>query len=276
MRTAPSTAGFTLLELLIGMGLFAIVSTALLSVVVSSSKATAQLNTVASMQSDLVSAQQILANRLKAAWYIAPASTSVTLTTNPLTSNVLSSGPTWVVGTQPFIAAILFPATPGSGCAPTATPAVTAGCYRFVAYYPVQRSVWVANTAGSQDPGPDATNDTTSWVLAEYLSYFSTTPTTAMATNAATNTTGAQINLLVDRISPTTTAPTYTMFTPQSVTRTTNPSNFSTGWPLTYSNGVSVQLRTRQIQSGKVVQFPSGTTTLQTSIYPENVGVNGQ
>lgn len=273
---SSSTHGFTILEMLIAMGLFAIVSTALVGIVVSSSKATAQLNTVASMQSDLVSGQQILTNRLKAAWYIAPASTAVTLTISPLTSNVLSSGPNWVVGTQPFMAAILFPATPGGGCTPTATPAVTAGCYRFVAYYPVQRSVWVANTVGSQDPGPDPTNDATSWVLAEYLSYFAGTPTTAMATNAATNTTGAQINLLVDRISPTTTTPTYTMFTPQNITRTTNPNNFSTGWPLTYTNGVSVQLRTRQIQGGQVVQFPTGTTTFQTSVYPENVGVNGQ
>ncbi|ABF46403.1 Tfp pilus assembly protein PilW, disrupted [Deinococcus geothermalis DSM 11300] len=155
-------SGFTLLEMLVVIALLGIVMTALASTFMSGSQATTLALSRAELQQETVNAEQLIASRVKEAYYVFPpgqtlvlGSSSANLRTNPLTGKT-----TWTVGTHPILALILPPRNPALTC----TASTNDGCYRFFAYYPVKRSVWVAGSSGAANPGDDAANGE-SWVF---------------------------------------------------------------------------------------------------------------
>ncbi|WP_022800100.1 PulJ/GspJ family protein [Deinococcus ficus] len=153
-------AGFTLIELLVAMALMGIVLFAVASFFTQGSRVSSQSNSRAELQQEILTAQQVIAGRLREAFYVYPPGKLVSLPTLPghPTANPFTGGTAWTVQTHPVLAMILPPA-PGTAE------------YRFFAYYPVLRSTWVAQTSGAnlraKNPGEDGAN-ASAWVLAEY------------------------------------------------------------------------------------------------------------
>ncbi|WP_261663070.1 PilW family protein [Deinococcus sp. Marseille-Q6407] len=164
--------GLTLAELLVAMGILAILMTAVISFFTSTSKGAVQVNSQAELQQDILNVEQLLAGRIREAWYIyTPDRGQLNLGSGQLRQNPLSNNGTWslttVTGGVPgghILAMVLPPEQAGANC----TGSVGTGCFRFYAYYPVRRSVWVAGTAAdaANNPGPK-NNDANTWVLAE-------------------------------------------------------------------------------------------------------------
>ncbi|WP_017871133.1 hypothetical protein [Deinococcus wulumuqiensis] len=172
---------------------------------------------------------------------------------------------------------VLPPRAAGTCPAESATATVKAAgadfCYRFFAYYPVKRSVWVSGTGGTSapsasNPGDEPANDNV-WVLAEYRkTLYGFTPDSAVPTALD----GGDANLLTDYLAPTyatsgftTSSNTYRMFTLISAngaaTSSTNP-----------VSGVTLKLATTRNTGGKVLRLPDQTGTYTITIYPANLG----
>ncbi|RJF72803.1 prepilin-type N-terminal cleavage/methylation domain-containing protein [Deinococcus cavernae] len=64
--------GLTLVELLVGMTLMGIILTALVSFFTQSSKTSMQSSARADLQQETLNAQQLIAGKLKEAWYVYP------------------------------------------------------------------------------------------------------------------------------------------------------------------------------------------------------------
>ena len=269
--------GLTLVELLVGMALMGIILTALVSFFMQSSKASMQSSARADLQQETLNAQQLIAGKLKEAWYIYPQGQTIKMTDTALTQRP-AGGNTWTVGTDPILAMLLPPRSSTNTCNTTATSTAATGpsqngCYRFLAYFPVKRSVWVAGTGTDswRNPGPDAQNDDT-WVLAEYRGLISSSPTSFPPSTLPAAPTGNTSNLLTDYVAPTTlttgfttSSNTYTMFgygtANGSASSLTNPVN-----SVTLNLGV-----TRQI-AGKLLRLPNATDEYTISVFPTNLG----
>lgn len=252
-------AGFTLVEMLVVIAILGVVMLALSNTFLSSSRVTTLSAARAELQQETVNAQQLIASRAKEAWHLFPPNTSLVLNNTPLRRKPGTSNASWTVGTDPILAMILPPRIPALACA-TAT---NDGCYRFFAYYPVLRSVWVAGTSGASNPGPDAVNDTSTWVLAEYRDYYyeSNPVTTAPSALTLPPIADSDANLLSDYIMPTTTGATYNMFTYVPATAAT-----------TGVTGVNISLATGRVVNGKLTRLPGATGTYNLSVYPLNLG----
>ncbi|WP_082506160.1 PilW family protein [Deinococcus sp. Leaf326] len=268
--------GFTLLELLVGMAIMGIVLTALVNYFSQSSRVATQSSSRAEMQQEILNAQQLIAGKLKEAWYVYPAGTIVKMTSSELTKRP-SGGTTnpndWLVGTDPILAMILPPRDLTLTCSPP--PASQDGCYRFLAYFPIKRSLWVANTdaASSRNPGADTVNADT-WILAEYRGTMApsfsavTYPPPTAPTVPMSNTP----NILSDYIAPTvvtagytTAANTYTMFSLLSAAGTAT----SITNPVT---GVNLSLATTRNTGGTTLRLPNATDEYSLTVYPTNLG----
>lgn len=272
-----SDSGFTLLELLVGMAIMGIVLTALVNYFSQSSRLAAQSSSRAEMQQEILNAQQLIAGKLKEAWYIYPAGSTIKMTDSELTqrpSGNSANANVWTVGTDPILAMIIPPKDLTVSCGTTA-PASQEGCYRFLSYFPVKRSLWVKKTGADswRNPGPDDPNGDT-WILAEYRGTMSTTfsagtyPPTTPPTVPASNTP----NILSDYVAPTvettgytTTANTYTMFSLLSATgAATSATN-----PVT---GVTLSLATTRKTGSQLLRLPNSTDEYNLTIYPTNLG----
>lgn len=269
-------AGLTLVELLISMALIGIVLAALLSFFTQSSNVSTQTSSRAEMQQEILNAQQLIAGKLKEAWYVYPAGTTVKMTSSDLTkrpSGATSNPNDWTVGTDPILAMILPPRDLTATC--STTPASQEGCYRFLAYFPVKRSLWVTTTSAAsfRNPGVDTVNAET-WILAEYRGTMA--PTFSAATyppaTAPTVPTSNTPNILSDYIAPTvvttgytTTANIYTMFSLLSATSAAT----STSNPVT---GVTLNLATTRNTGGKTLRLPNTTDEYSLTVYPTNLG----
>lgn len=269
--------GFTLVELLVVMVLLGVVLTALTSTFISGSRTTTLAITRAELQQEVVNAEQLIASRVKEAYYVFPPGQTLALGGGDLRRNpvVSPASGNWTIGTHPILAMILPPKTPGADCKPStpaipasgstpatpATDAINTGCYRFYAYYPVKRSVWVGGTSGASNPGPDANNDASTWVFVEYRDYYyESSPVGSTPTPPPTD--GSDANLLSDYIMPTnTTGATYTMFSYQPSTAAT-----------TGVTGVNISLATGRTVNGKLTRLPGATGTYDLSAYPLNLG----
>ncbi|WP_288481466.1 prepilin-type N-terminal cleavage/methylation domain-containing protein [uncultured Deinococcus sp.] len=259
--------GFTLLELLVSMALIGIVMAALFNFFSQTSSVSAQSSSRAELQQEVLTAQQLIAGKLKEAWYIYPAGTVITLggsgTNNTRKNPVATSNPqSWTTGTDPILAMILPPMTSG-------------GAYRFYAYYPVLRSVWVGATGGtsaptSSNPGSDAVNDGSTWVLAEYRASLTLTSTTPFPSTPPPVPTTGDANLLTDYIAPSNAAGnTYTMFsTLTPVSLSTPPAGSATS----YVPGVTLSLATTRNTGGRVLRLPNATDEYDLTVYPTNLG----
>ena len=271
--------GFTLIELLVAMALIGIVLTALVSFFSQGSRVSAQSSGRAELQQEVLTAQQLIAGKLKEAFYIyPPGSPSFSLTSSDLTKNPITNGNTWSItstttNNHPMLAMILPPRNTSLTCVASTTAVPDPdGCYRFVAYYPVKRSVWLTGTAADsvRNPGPDTANADT-WVLAEYRRVMPSTfvPSGFPFPTVPTPPTGTTANILADYIAPTTASgATYTMFTYTTATSAATTTTPAT----TYVTGVTLNLATTRNVGGKVLRLPGATGTYSITIYPTNLG----
>jgi hypothetical protein len=151
----------------------------------------------------------VMASRLQQACYVYPATTSLQFVTSSdwSTKNTISGAndQNWTIGTQPVLAMIL---PPLSGTTQ----------YRFFAYYAMTRAAYTTNAPARYALDVEATNDSQTWVLMEYRANFTAGLSgTAVLTDTSYRTASVSAGtstgrLLVDRVQPTTTATTYTMF----------------------------------------------------------------
>lgn len=263
------SAGFTLLEMLVVLGLLGIVLTALTNYFIQTARTSVQSSARAEMQQDSLNAQQLVTARLREAWYVYPAGMSFTLNAaDATTQNPITGGSSWTTGQHPILAMILPPTERTLNCATSSD-----GCYRFYAYYPVRRSVWLGavTTTPWKDPGADSVNGDV-WVLAEYRAFmpasFNPAPNTFPPAAPPAVPGGASGNILTDYLAPsvvtapyTTSTNAYTMFT----------YTMSAGAP-SYVTGVTFNLaNTRQVQ-GTVMRLPDATENYKNSVFPTNLG----
>lgn len=261
-----SRSGFTLVEMLVVMAILGVVLAALTSTFISGSRTTTLAVGRAELQQETVNAQQLIGSRVKEAWYVFPPAQTLALGGGNLRQNPLVSPATgnWTVGTHPILAMVLPPKTPGGTC--TTSPS-NEGCYRFYAYYPVLRSVWVAGTTDSgkptsSNPGTDAANAST-WVLAEYRNYYYGTTSAPSSPPPLPFTANSDANLLSDYVAPTTNVGSgvnYKMF------------DYVLDAAGTGVVGVRINLATQRQSGGKVVRLPDATGTYALSVYPQNLG----
>ncbi|GGM17986.1 PulJ/GspJ family protein [Deinococcus aerophilus] len=255
-------AGFTLLEMLVAMALIGIVLTALVSFFTQGSQASAQSSSRAELQQELLNAQQLISGKLREAWYVYPPGQTITMTGTSLTQKP-AGGNSWLVGTDPILAMVL-------------PPELAGGAYRFLAYYPVKRSVWVSGTGtGSwRSPGLDATNGDT-WVLAEYRGTIAAglgggppaTPPIVPTSNTP--------NILSDYIAPTTATTGFTTTSPTDNTYTMFTYTAANGLPASAVNpvnSVTLNLATTRKVGGTTLRLPGAAGTYTISVYPTNLG----
>lgn len=165
--------GFTLLEVLLALGIASTLGLVLLGVLKSTARASAELSARADLVAEASLASAVVTARIREAVYIYPVGATLRLSASGFTSRRPAGGQTWTVGSDPIVALIL----PPKDAAVTCHPAFRSdGCYAFFAYYPVKRSVLTANAAPGNNPGADALNDAAAWVLMEYRSYFAAPP----------------------------------------------------------------------------------------------------
>lgn len=152
-----SGRGFTLLEVLIA----AAVGSILLGVVVlalnQSTQAARLHQDSQALTEDLRAALGLMTDYVNWALAIYPPGSTLTLGSseaytvrNPRTNNG-----TWTVGTDPILALVLPPQDPTAPC----TSTQQAGCFRFAAFYLLDRGDVVRNATGASNPGADPLND---------------------------------------------------------------------------------------------------------------------
>lgn len=173
--------GVTLIEMLVAMLLIGIIMTALVTFFGNTTKASSQSMARAELQQETLNAQQLMASRIKEAYYLM-SSGSITLTTvgKQLAINPLTGSTSWTVGSSPVLAMILPPEKDSqtsitNGKTPKCQPSSIDNakyCYRFFAYFLTKRSIWEANANEIDIPAKDSQNADT-YVLAEYKGYYS-------------------------------------------------------------------------------------------------------
>ncbi|ADY25298.1 hypothetical protein Deipr_0123 [Deinococcus proteolyticus MRP] len=288
--------GLTLVELLVGMGILALLLVAVSSFFTSTSDGAVQVNTRAELQQDVLNVEQLLASRIKEAWYIyTPNRGQINLGTGQLRQNPLSGTGVWnldtVTGTVDgghMLAMILPPENAALNCT-----ADTKGCFRFYAYYPVKRSVWVAGTAsdGANNPGAGP-NDANTWVLVElranYLTglsavlppqplpgesrplastkpgaaNFNYVPAISLPAAAPPNTGSA--NLLADNIAPMTASEPMFTFIQEPVANNVH-SAVST-------QEIVLRIAAVQQAKGRVIRLPAANSFYELRSFPGNLG----
>jgi prepilin-type N-terminal cleavage/methylation domain-containing protein len=264
-----SNAGFTLLELLISLALLGVLLTAVVYINISTSRSAAALQSRNDLLPELQIAQNYMAGKLREAAYVFPPASNVQMTAAGSTSVRPAGGNNWVVGTDPIVAFIVPPRTISAGaCATATTFTVSDYCYAFYAFYAMKRDVYVAAVTGSDDPGTDAGNDTSSWVLVEYRSYYSSATlntNSGYLASAASIPTGNRGRLLMDYL------PVYSGAT--ALFSTTNTTFSATGEAVGITT-VVMNLAALQSVAGQTIRLPSSIVTdfASLTVYPRNVG----
>ncbi|MEY4529318.1 MAG: hypothetical protein RLZZ156_39 [Deinococcota bacterium] len=198
--------GFTMVEVMISLGVFSLVMIGALTLQRDSTQISRTLVSTTSLQEEMRNAAAIITDEVQRALYVFPpcgikdsSANTFTLQTCPTSafptwysttatnisftfsrftlgaSGVTKQRPdnsstTWDVGlaTAPMLAMIVAPRRPGQGaCDGTGGSAEKAiSCYQFVAYYPVRRSAVTAT--GSADKLDSDSDNNNQWVLMEY------------------------------------------------------------------------------------------------------------
>lgn len=254
-----TTRGFTLVEVLISLGILGIIITVLFQTIGS----TTGLSNTTNSSNDLIRegqiAQQLLNARFKEACYVYPPSNTLTLAASGFTTQN-GAGNTWTVNTHPIVAVILPP-----------EPSDTR--YRFLAYYAIPRSQYVNSAATSSNPGADVNNDSSVWMLMEYRRLINVSNSVTfpsrfcadLASNSNFVITGGNAQLLTDYISPVATS--TELF---SVGGTT-----TNGSAAFVEYNLRLQKTTRGDGDNNTVSVGGGAsgTTLTAKVYPVNLGL---
>lgn len=266
--------GFTLVELLISLGILGLLLTAVVSVNIGTSRSAAGLQARNDLQPELQLTQNYMASKLAQASYVFPSGSSIQLTSSGSTTTNYAGGPTgtytWVVGTDPIIAFIVPPKTVTvGGCAAATASTASDYCYAFYAFYAMNRANYLVAVSGADDPGANAANDSTASVLLEYRGYYSAYAPVPILSGFGMPTpaqipTGSTGRLLMDFLAPSTA--TFPLF--------------STNAPLAAASQiagtttVTMNLAALQNVSQQVIRVPAGTTTTYgtLTVYPRNVG----
>lgn len=248
-------AAFTLIELLVGMALVGLILTALLSLNVSTNRSASSLQVRNDLLGETQTAQNYVVGKLRDAAYVFPTGTSLVLGTSGgySTRKPGTSSGSWTVGTDPIIAFVAPPKNPSPGqCA--ASPSGST-CYTFYAYYPVQRSAITGSggATGANNPGADAANDASAWVLMEYRRNYTTL--TSLSSALASGISGGTGLMVLDYLrSPVTGETLFSQVDSPSVG----------------VSSVTVQLATQRL-GGQTVRVP-GAGRYSVTVYPRNVG----
>lgn len=282
--------GFTLLELLVALGLIGIVMTAVLTLNVRTGSATSALQARAELTSETQIAQNYIAGKLRNAVYVYPYGTSAAVsyfqmastgysTFNPSARAGLagSGNYNWRYGSgsgsDPFIAFILPPQATGNAlsagdCAAASTDTLRArNCYSFYAYYAVPRTLLVtgktSSSTGIDAPdganrlSADPANDANVWVLMEYRSYFRTAGYSTSTSSGFT--TGGMGRIVLDYVQPAAQSGTDKLFVGAEGTAST---------PVT---SITINLAAQRQVGGQTVMVPArGRYSL--TVYPRSIG----
>ncbi len=263
--------GFTLIEILVALGILAILTLAFVRFFAGTLRASNDLQVKNELMNEAQVALPLIASRVKEAWYIFPPGQVIRLASSGWsTRNTVDGGYDWTVGNH-FLAMILPPERDDLNCQSTG-PDKNLGCFRFFAYYPMRRQAYVSNASALESLDPDPQNDAKVWVLMEYRAYYSpgsNCPVKADGTPDPTNLAyrSRRGRLLLDYVQP-----------------PGDPWDASYDYPALFSftnvggvvKGVRINLRLAKRARGRVYRAPGGTTPLTLSATAENVGVRAR
>lgn len=273
--TQAHQSGFTLVELLISLGILSLLLTAVVSVNIGTSRSAAGLQARNALQPELQLTQNYMASKLAQASYVFQPGAYIQMTSTGNTTKNYANGPTgnysWQVGTDPIIAFIVPPktVTPGGCVAGAAATPSTAStyCYAFYAFYAMNRTNYLAAVSGADDPGANSANDATASVLMEYRGYYSAIASyggNSYSTAAVDIPTGNRGRLLMDFVAPSNA--TFPLF---STNAPANPASQVPG-----VTTVTMNLAALQNVAQQIIRVPAGTTTTYNTltVYPRNFG----
>ena len=206
--------GFTLIEVLVALGILGLLGLAFVRIFSSTFDATSNITARNDLLHEAQIAQQLIASKVKLAWYVYPTGTTIKINNGATTANALAGSNTWTVGSDPFLALVLPPQDPTQNCTPTDKD----GCYRFYAYYAFPRSHYLSaiSASSSQRLDPDPRNDNT-WVIMEYRTALTAFTPNPSCSNIPTPNGGLPGGgrLLVEYVQPESDTPSYTIFAVQ-------------------------------------------------------------
>ncbi|MBZ9750385.1 prepilin-type N-terminal cleavage/methylation domain-containing protein [Deinococcus sp. HMF7604] len=195
--------GFTLIELLVAVALALIVLFAASNLLISSSSSATNLQARNDMAQEGQIALNYIAANVREAAYVYPNGTTLNLGGGDTTRR--PGGGNWVVGnsTAPILAFIKAPRLPVAGCWKVTENELNddKACYKFVAYYPVLRSAWVAASTGQNNPGSDLANGER-WLLVEYRKNLPLNSPPTLTNLAGLNVASSSGRLLLDYVQP--------------------------------------------------------------------------
>jgi len=232
-----SRKAFTLIEVLITLLILGILGLAFVQIFGTTLHATGRINAENRLLNEAQIAEQIIAGKLMAAWYVYPVGTDLKFNGGGTTYNALAGSSHWVVGSDPILAMILPPEEPGDTCVSGLS---ADGCYRLLAYYAFPRSHYQTSVSASQRLQNDPRNNDT-WVIMEFrANLYGFTPDATCNNIPVPNGefAGRSGRLLVEYVQPETEAPTYKLF------------NITTG------GQVELRLRTRRSIAGTTLRVP--------------------
>jgi len=214
VRWKASRLGFTLLEVLISLLILGIISLAFIRIFSTTLDATDRITDRNALLHEAQIAEQVIANRVKLAWYIFPPGTSIYINNGATTHNYLASSNTWVVGTDPILAMVLPPKKPGH--TEMCDSSHRKYCFRFYAYYAFKRSDYINAVSPSSAEAlyPDSNNGDT-WVIMEFRRTLTnvTDPANITPPNGDAVFASVKGRLLVEYIQPEQVSPSYSLFT---------------------------------------------------------------
>ena len=260
--THRTEAGFTLLELLIGVAIMGVIMLAFTQLFSGSLRASSDINARNELLSEGQIAQQLIVSRLKGASYVYPPNTSFTMTNTVRTQNTIRGDQNWTVGMDPIVAMIVPPE--GNPDDPNPSTSVQCNsdsvreknmCFMFYAYYPIERKVLIEGINPKFAPDPDPANEKV-WLLMEYRAriydFQMRSHTNRLASAPTPNTVlarmpGRPAQILVDYVEPTSGA---------------QPPLFA----IQNDGSVAFNLRMQRTQRGKTLELPP----LNVRAYPRN------
>lgn len=181
--------GFSLVELLIALGIAGVLLAVMFQFLIGASKGAEKISSHSQLVTELQLAQQIVSSRIIEAAYIYPIGTNMQVGGLTLKKNHIRNTNTWIVGTDPFIAGFV-------------PPKIGETKHLFFAYYILPRDVFISKTSDDVTLDEDARNDTKTWVLVEYRQDVTVPPQGFLAVPADDLQDGGNPQIVADYLQP--------------------------------------------------------------------------